>query len=400
MVDRALFACLALTALTATVSVAASQIALGLTLLLALWLLARRRGAPVRTGLELPAALFVGWALLMIPCSGDRAQSLLFARRFWLLAAVWLFATHGRAGRRRACLAGAFLAGAVLAALYGLRGAAAAADLTIEHRLKLAQGYMTGGGLMMIAALTALAFVVAGPRGRARVLGAAALAPLLLALVLTMTRGAWLGFLAGAAVVLALRRARWLVPLVVLVAALVALAPVSARDRFLSSFDPRHERNTGRETMWRTGWRMMIEHPLTGVGDRDLKQVYAQYHQGEEVEIQGHLHSNLVQFGAIWGVPGLLLGVAFLLSLPVLLWRRRRAWQAFGAAAPPGAEAWTLAALAVWTGFNVMGLSEWTFGDAEMELALFIVVGMGLQPARIPPFADGPARVSRNTPVP
>ncbi len=400
MVDRALFACLALTALTATVSVAASQIALGLTLLLALWLLARRRGAPVRTGLELPAALFVGWALLMIPCSGDRAQSLLFARRFWLLAAVWLFATYGRAGRRRACLAGAFLAGAVLAALYGLRGAAAAADLTIAHRLTLAQGYMTGGGLMMIAALVAVAFVVAGPRGRVRVLGAAALAPLLLALVLTMTRGAWLGWLAGAAVVLALRRARWLIPLVVVVAALVALAPASARDRFLSSFDSRHERNTERETMWRTGWRMMLDHPLTGVGDRDLKRVYAQYHQGEEVEIQGHLHSNLVQFGAVWGVPGLLLGGAFLLTIPVLLWRRRRAWRALGAAAPPGAEAWTLAAIAVWTGFNVMGLFEWTFGDAEMALAFFIVVGMGLQPARIAPCADSPGRVSRNTPIP
>ena len=378
MLDRALFAALALTALAATVSVAASQIALGLALLLALWQRARRRGAPVRTGLELPAALFVGWALLMIPCSGDRAQSLLFARRFWLLAAVWLFAAHGRAGRRRACLAGAFLVGAVLAALYGLRGAARAADLTIEHRLTLAQGYMTGGGLMMIAALVALAFVVGGPRGRGRLLAGAALAPLLLALVLTMTRGAWLGWLAGAAVVLALRRARWLIQLAVVVVALVALAPASARDRFLSSFELRHERNTQREIMWRTGWRMLRDHPLTGVGDRDLKQVYARYHAGEQVEIQGHLHSNLVQFGAIWGVPGLLLGAAFLLSMPVLLLRRRRAWRALGAAAPPGAEAWTLAALAVWTGFNVMGLFEWTFGDAEMALALFIVVGMGL----------------------
>ncbi|MHB8077829.1 MAG: O-antigen ligase family protein [Candidatus Krumholzibacteriia bacterium] len=381
MVDRALFACLALTALTATVSVAAGQIALGLTLLLALWLLARRRGGPLRTGLEWPAALFVGWALLMIPWSGDRAQSLLFARRFWLLAAVWLFAAHGAAGRRRACLAGAFLAGAVIAALYGLRGAGRAVDLTIAHRLTLAQGYMTGAGLMMSAALTALAFVVAWPRGRARLWSAAALAPLLLALVLTMTRGAWLGFLAGAVVLLALRRARWLVPLAVVVAALVALAPASARDRFLSSFDPRHERNTQRETMWRTGWRMMLDHPLTGVGDHDLKRLYAQYHAGEPVEIQGHLHSNLVQFGAIWGVPGLLLGGAFLVSMPVLLWRRRRAWRALGAAAPPGAEAWVLAALAVWTGFNVMGLFEWTFGDAEVALALFIVVGMGLSRA-------------------
>jgi len=81
------------------------------------------------------------------------------------------------------------------------------------------------------------------------------------------------------------------------------------------------------------------------------------------------------------GVPDLLPGAAVLPSMPILLWRRRRAWRALGAAAPPGAEAWTLAALAVWTGFNVMGRFEWTFGDAEMALALFIVVGMGLQRA-------------------
>mgnify|MGYP001766914568 FL=1 len=118
--ERLLFAALLACAAAATVSVAVSQAALGLALLLALVRWTRRRGRPARTGLELPAALLAGWALATIPFSGEPRQSLIFARRFFLLAPLWLFATYAATERRRRWVLGALLAGATAVALRGV----------------------------------------------------------------------------------------------------------------------------------------------------------------------------------------------------------------------------------------------------------------------------------------
>jgi len=377
--EQALFALLLVCAAAATVSVAVAQSALGLALLLALVRWARGRGRPARTGLEWPAALLAGWALATIPFSGEPLQSLVYARRFYLLAPLWLFATYAATERRRRWVLAALLAGAAAMALYGLARVAQRGAVGLEHRATLAQGYMTGGGLMMLAALVALAHLTAARRARARAMLAGALGIALAALVLTFTRSSWLGFLAGAAGVLGLLRARLLVPLAAAAALGLAVAPASVRERFASSFDPGHANNVQRVIMWKTGLRMLRDHPVTGVGDRDLKRLYRDYHAADDgVEIQGHLHNNLVQFGAIWGAPGLALGAWFLLAVAVRLFRARRAQLAGAERAPPLARGWTLAALGGWVAFNVAGLFEWNFGDAEVLLLAMLVAGVGL----------------------
>ena len=374
--EAALDAVLLLGIFSMPFSIAVSQTALAVALVIAA--LALTAGwRPPRTGVELPAALFVGWALLDIAFSQIPAESLHHAKRFLLLPALWLYAGAAvRPGMARRLIAALGLGAtgvAVVGIVQYLRGPGG-----LLGRADLVQGYMTAGGLMMLCGLSLVAFLVRLKDWRARLPLLPALMTVLVALVFTYTRNAWLGFGAGTLLLLLLQRPQAAPIFAVLAVLAVVVAPASFRARMLSSFNPEHRTNVQRVIMWKTGWRMLQDHPLTGVGDLDLKAIYSDYHRGEDVEIKGHLHSNLAMFAAIWGWPGLLLALLFLVSLPWQLARRWRALRRLGERAPPLAAAWTLAALAVWLGFMVGGLFEWNFGDAEIALLLWTLMGLGL----------------------
>ena len=387
--------------LAAMLSVAASQIVLGFLLVILFW--RWRHGAPPpRTGLEWPVLALVLWALVMIACSPDRGQSLLYARRWYLFAPIWVAAGLGAAPGVRLAALGSLATGAVLSAGHGLLrylhlgGARYEAGGQWAGRAAPLAGDRPGGGLHRLAGLVlGAALLTAGRRRRRRrrrAWLAAALAVVLGCLSLTLTRSAWLGFAAGAIIMVALVRRRWLpaAGLALLAAALVL--PDTMRTRLLSAFDPADAGNAQRVLMWRTGWQWVQEKPLCGRGDRDLKNEYRAYHaERPQVEIQGHLHSNVLMAAVIWGVPGLLLVLLVLGLVWRQLWLQWRALGGAGQRSPPPAgddlvlaRAWCLGAMGAWTGFNVAGLFEWNFGDAEVALLLWLIVGLGLAPLAAP----------------
>lgn len=397
--DAALVLALALLALAAMLSVAASQILLGVLLVAVLWRW-RRGTAPHPTGLEWPALALVIWALAMIPLSDDRAQSLLYARRWYLLVPIWVGATLAAWRGARLAALGGLAAGAVGSALYGMvrfRGAAAAyvdQGEQVGVRALPMSGYMTGGGLLMLAGLVMLAGVLVVRSRRHRAWLVAGLAVVGACLVLTLTRSAWLGFAAGSVGMVALARPRWLPAAAAALVLAGVLMPGAMRDRLVSAFDPADPGNAQRVLMWRTGWQWVRENPVVGLGDRDLKNAYRAHHAGRpDVEVQGHLHSNLVMFAVAWGVPGFLLAVGLLLATACRLWRTWRllgGWRRRGRPADPEAtdlshdlaRTWCLGACGAWIGLNVAGLFEWNFGDAEVALLFWLIVGMGLGAAR------------------
>ena len=374
--EKAAYAALLLLALSAPISIAISQSALALAILCGILAWALPGGkAPPRLGVEAALFAFVLWALITIPFSGEPWVSLRHAKRFLLLPAFWLVAAHCCGDRRRVRLLAALASGAACVAVYGiveyLRG-----DGGLLGRANLTQGYMTAGGLMMLCGLVIAAFLLRARGARARALLAAALLPVLGALLVTYTRSAWIGFAAGAGLLLLLARPKLAPIYLVLLIGGGALAPGEMRARLLSSFVPGHPSNVQRVIMWQTGWRMLNDNPITGVGDRNLKETYRGYHEGEDVEVKGHLHSNYIMFGAIWGWPGLALALLFLGALCLALWRRWRESRL----SPGHAGTWALAALACWLGFMLGGLFEWNFGDAEIALLLWTICGLGLAP--------------------
>jgi O-antigen ligase len=379
---------LLLVAFAAPFSIAISQMALAGAILLRLAGFFRTPRLP-RLGLEIPLLLWLGWILLILPAATDPGASVLHLKRWWLIPALWLIAEAASKDRARKLFFYALALGMSGVAIYGILQGFGIIDIAQEFRdmrkLPLTTNPMTAGGIMMIGSLTLLAFLERRQNHWRTIFLALAFLLSLWTLLFIQSRACWLGFLGGAFVLLLLRKPRlaWAIP-VILALALV-FGPAEYRSRFTSAFKPgvEYRSNWQRIHMWKTAWLILKDHPLIGIGDRDLGEFYKQYtaeENRENVVTYRHMHSNPVMFAVLWGVPGLAFALVFLFMIPLLQWRRFRALKTAGDRAPPDLLAWTTAGIAVWTGFMIAGLFEWYFGDAEVILLVWIIIGLSLTP--------------------
>jgi len=214
-----------------------------------------------------------------------------------------------------------------------------------------------GTGLDVIVCGLAAAVVGWRERGGWRWLGSATVATSAVAVVLSQTRSIWLGaFVALAVVAVHERRARRVVPVLLLVTALVAgamltlvpglLASSEARLTTVRSIDDRTTTNAA-------AVRMVLERPLTGVGWAEfLNEVGSNVRQpelGPITAVHIEAHNVFLARAAELGVPGLLLWAVLVLMGPLrLLVTRVRSAEAVGVyiVAVGSAAAWFVASMA------------------------------------------------------
>jgi O-antigen ligase len=277
-------------------------------------------------------------------------------------------------------LFGAMICSALGVALWGCRDLVLhfAEYARFERRMGEFQIYMTAGGIMMIASLMILPFLL-HPKtpARTRWLLAAVMVPVGINLLFTFTRSSWLGFLAGAAVIGLRRYARAVLPMIVVVVLVVAFSSTEMRERMTSAFDPDHPNNVTRVHMWKTGFRMFADHPIVGIGDIGTEQLWDRYAEPGWPS-EGHLHNNLV----MWLVTLGSVGFAALIALFVSIWiRLARIEHKVKTDWVRGSI--VLGALGVMAGFHVNGLFEWNFGDAEIIMLVWAVVGLSLAAEKV-----------------
>jgi putative inorganic carbon (HCO3(-)) transporter len=172
-----------------------------------------------------------------------------------------------------------------------------------------------------------LYFLHAGRRALHRVLGAAALGTLALALVWTGSRGGFLALLAVTLFVVVRYTGvplRWRLSVTALVA-LVFLATASEQywrqmGTIVEDSDYNRTDETGRLQIWQRGVGYMLQNPILGVGANNfgaaegLLSPFA-YRQQFGVGVRWSApHNSFVQVGAELGIPGLVLFVAFIAS--------------------------------------------------------------------------------------
>jgi O-antigen ligase len=367
-------------------SITLAESALALLTLLWLWRLRDPAGrATARWPLAAPVLAFSAVTVLSALLSGHPLASLEAAKGLLLAAALYVTADAVRepdAADR--LLLGLTLAVAV-AAVVGLLqvGLCPAPDTPptrprwLYHRCDRAHGffsiYMTLAGVLSLVLLATLPRLL--PPGAARRRLGAQWLVMLWALIVTYTRGAWIGFAGGVLTVAAtVRRGRWvLVGGLLLLAASALMAPYELRHRFLSMADPEEAGVRERIYMWKSGLAMWRERPILGVGPGGVKRDYVRYAREEAVKKRtGHVHNTPLQILVERGV----------LGLAAWLWL----WIAFYADAirrlrrlPPDAtveRALVLGGIAAITGFLIGGLSEYNFGDSEVVMVAWVVMAL------------------------
>jgi O-antigen ligase len=278
-----------------------------------------------------------------------------------------------------------------------LKGETAEARLGIEGwtrgRDERASGfygqYQTSSEVLQLIASLALGMLVATRRKlsvRAALVGLA-LAGMLAALLLTVTRASWAGFLASAltvAFVGAGRRRRTLL-ITAAVAMPLALAGlfVLQQKRQVGFIDTKEGSTAWRLMVWRDGARVLFGNPrhvIVGTGMDSLKRHWREWKMFDEGrQPWGHLHSTPLQIGFERGLPALFVWAAWLFVYARSLLRALRretldGWVERGL---------LLGALGGLVGFVAGGLVHYNFGDSEVVMVFYFIMGLSLAAERL-----------------
>ncbi len=265
--------------------------------------------------------------------------------------------------------------------------------------------------LQLIIALT-LGLFVSLPikRSWAGTLLLVALAGFGFALLLTVTRASWLGCAISTLVILLLgigRRAMIVIGVLAIPLVLASLF-ILQQKRNVAFIDQADQSTTWRETVWREGVKLLVSKPrhlLVGVGMDSIKGHWREWGMFDGGRIpMGHMHSNLLQIALERGVPALILWLAFLFVYARTLWRSllpvRTGSVSDGAPGKaPGRRAplellsssritWIergilLGALGGLAGFVTSGLVHYNWGDSEVVMVLYLIMGLALAVHRL-----------------
>lgn len=241
-------------------------------------------------------------------------------------------------------------------------------------RLAVLQDYMRTGSMKMIILLLLIPFLLHRQTPmKLKILGFICLVPILVALIFTYTRSAWLGFISGL-LILGILKNRYLIFLVIGIVVLFLLfAPSALRERAYSIVDPHHPNNLSRVHMWSTGIKMFKDYPIFGTGDIDLKQLYLTYTTPIDPDEGGHLHNNFIHLLVTLGLVGFLAAMALFVRIFLM--------EFFIFKTVSGdwfIESVALGALAAFVGFQINGLFEWSFGAQQVVLLVWFTVGLVL----------------------
>ena len=240
--------------------------------------------------------------------------------------------------------------------------------------------WMNFGGQQMLVFTALLAFLLlsarlpkgflAGQKGKGKGLYGLVMAVVATSLVLTFTRGVWLGCFVATLYIVARWKPRtlWVIPVLLVVAYLAA--PSMIRRRVSLAFHPTDEPALAiRLEMWGAGLRMVREHPWVGVGPENIPRVYTQYLPPGTTPIWGyhdHLHDNLLQLAAERGLPCLVAWLWFMLAL---------GWHILRIRGRLSSGRWVAdAAFAAWLAFLAEGFFEYNFGTSPVLMVFLFLM--------------------------
>ena len=279
------------------------------------WAIHRRPAAPFASAQTRAFLVFYLLALVSfstIPTHAPASMMLVYTSHLlFLLTTLLLVRTVERLRWAMLAAVGAM----TIASLFVIREWLAGSAL---YGLSFRPGYVLGDANYFTASILVVlpfAFYVFTERRVRweRILCLSAIAITLWAVMLSASRGGFLGLVAAGLYLIARsrRRAFNLLGVTVLIALALALAPITPIQRFLHPTRGDQQSTQDRLVLWGAGLRMIAAHPLTGIGLDNFKAELPRY-MPPGANIDFIAHSTYIEIGASMGLPGLFAFLAIL----------------------------------------------------------------------------------------
>jgi putative inorganic carbon (HCO3(-)) transporter len=329
-----------------------------------------------RFPLGIPILLFIAACILAVATAVDPGYSVKPLKKLLQILIFFWAVNSIRDEKERDFLVLLLVVAGCVAALYGIyqglltpvtMGSELEKGVRVEGTMSI---YMTFAGILMLVGLIALGrLLLRKPRENWLVI---AVFLIIVCLLLTLTRQAWLGFLTGLVFLVLVWKTRllWGIPILLVLALL--FSPAGVKERIHSMVDLSDWTLQSRVALWQGGWQVFKDYPLTGCGFRCMDLVHTNYPDptGYIKKYRG-MHNNFVQLAVDTGLLGLTAWVSIWACYFLALFRRTRDPEKISS------SGWVIhGSAAAVLGFLAGGFFEVNFYDSEVAMLLYFIMAL------------------------
>lgn len=324
----------------------------------------------VRFPLGIPFLLFILASILAVALAVDPGYSYKSLKKLLQILIFFWAVNSVRDEKQRDFLVLVLVAAGCISALVGI-SQGLLTPVTTETRVEGTMSvYMTFAGILMLVGLVALGRLLFR-QPRENWLGGAVFL-IVICLLLTLTRQAWLGFMTGFVFLVLVWRIRLLWGVPVLLVLVLLFSPVGVKDRLHSMVNLQDWTFQSRLALWQGGWEVFKDYPVTGCGFRCMDLVHTNYPDptGYIKKYRG-MHNNFVQLAVDTGILGLSAWISIWVGFFLYFFRKSRdsAERTYTRWVLPGCAAAVL-------GFLAGGLFEVNFYDSEVAMLLYFIMAL------------------------
>lgn len=365
--DHIIFGCLLLFTFALPLSITVSEPLLALGVIW--WAIKVARDKRIRwqrSALDIPILAFVVVAFLSSFWGVDIKNSLIGFRTYSLILAIYIVLNNVAESGRRRMLVWSLIAGTSVLSIFTvtdrLSRIASGADPVLA-------GSMSEAGQLLIVIGITVALLLYEKEKRTKILLLTALLIMVLAEILNFKRGSWMALI----LVLLIQgwfKSRKVIPIIVIASIAIFFFYQPARGRLLSLKTEFSTARGGRLAMWGIVPEVLKDHPM-GVGIDNVGSVMYRYDPGIE-EGRDHVHNTSLQILVEMGPLGLL---AFAWWMIVFL---KVSFRTFRRIENNYQKALALGIFSSFIGFLVNGMVEFNFGDSEVVMIIYFLMGLTL----------------------
>jgi putative inorganic carbon (hco3(-)) transporter len=313
--------------------------------------------------------------VLSITASVDWESSLGQLKKMIQFAIIFWIANTVKDEKHRELLIKVFIVAGVAAALNGLYPLLSLKSIWAYRITGTSSVPSTFGGILMMTGLVALGRFLFHKPKEYWVLGSLGIVSL--CILFSLTRQAWLGFLIGAVYLVFFWNKKYLAIIPLLLTTLLFYSPQSIKYRMNTLSNLKDGALHQRIDLWKGGWKIFKDHPITGCGYKCVDSIHSQYPDpsGSIAHYQG-MHSNIFQLLVDTGIVGLGAWLSIWAAYFIEILKR---WRALPREkSQENATGIFMGVSAAVLAFLAGGFFESSVYDSEVSMLLYFLMGLSL----------------------